>query len=320
MKRLCVFAHYDKDNLIDDYVIYYLQALRKICKYLIFVSDCNLPEPEILKLSGLADYVLATKHGEYDFGSYKRGFLLSLDENLDYNQLIFANDSCYGPFYPLDEIFSKMDKKNIDYWGMTQNSYGVTKNPEDRYKICPWMPHLQSYFLVFNSNVFKSEVFNHFIQKISKLELKTQIITEYEIGLSKLLKKAGFKRGVYINKFKYENNCSGGRKWDILIKKYKHPFLKTSIIKNGFYYTGEVKGYEEVIEKYTNYPLEFIKSNAERLKNLYENQYATANLYRKIRYHILNCFPQEVRLVVIYIEKFSYIILNAICFNKLKKF
>ena len=29
MKRLCIFAHYDKDNLIDDYVIYYLRELKK---------------------------------------------------------------------------------------------------------------------------------------------------------------------------------------------------------------------------------------------------------------------------------------------------
>ena len=28
MKRVCVFAHWDKDNIIDDYVIYYLKALK----------------------------------------------------------------------------------------------------------------------------------------------------------------------------------------------------------------------------------------------------------------------------------------------------
>ena len=36
MKRICVFAHWDKDNTIDDYVVYYLNALKEICEKIIF--------------------------------------------------------------------------------------------------------------------------------------------------------------------------------------------------------------------------------------------------------------------------------------------
>ena len=34
MKRLCVFAHWDRDNIIDDYVIYYLKALKEASGFL----------------------------------------------------------------------------------------------------------------------------------------------------------------------------------------------------------------------------------------------------------------------------------------------
>ena len=77
MKRLCVFAHWDRDNKIDDYVIYYLKALKEVCETIIFVSDCNLEPNETNKLNNIADFVIAQKHGEYDFGSYKRGFLFA---------------------------------------------------------------------------------------------------------------------------------------------------------------------------------------------------------------------------------------------------
>lgn len=30
MRRAAVFAHYDKDRIIDDYVIYYLKSLKEI--------------------------------------------------------------------------------------------------------------------------------------------------------------------------------------------------------------------------------------------------------------------------------------------------
>lgn len=323
MKRLSVFAHYDKDNIIDGYVIYYLKALKEICNTIIFVSDCYLSELEQNKIKDIADYIIAEKHGEYDFGSYKRGYLFALENSLDFDELIFVNDSCYGPFYPLKPIFEKMEKKKCDFWGMTHNSYGIpeayTNNDESFYIKPPWIPHIQSYFLVFNSKIIKNDIFNNFIANIKKLESKNDIIRTYEIGLTVTLKEKGFKPAVYINKFKFEHN-SLATKWDILIKKYRYPFLKTTIAKNGIYYIGEVKNWKQLIKSHSDYPVELIECNSRRLKDLYENQYKNANLYRKIRYNILKNFPPEVRVCVVYIEKYTYKLLNRICFNKLKKF
>ena len=83
MKSLCIFAHWDRDKIIDDYVIYYIKALKEVCETIIFVSDCNLEASETSKLDNIADFVLAQKHGEYDFGSYKRGFLFAKEKGLD---------------------------------------------------------------------------------------------------------------------------------------------------------------------------------------------------------------------------------------------
>ena len=123
MKRLCVFAHWDRDNIIDEYVIYYLKALREVCQTIIFVSDSDLDPNELTKLNEVADYKIAQRHGEYDFGSYKRGFLLAKEKALDFDELIFANDSCYGPLFPLKPIFDKMATQKCDFWGMTEWEY-----------------------------------------------------------------------------------------------------------------------------------------------------------------------------------------------------
>ena len=95
MKRLCVFAHWDKDNIIDDYVIYYLKALKQVVSTLVFVSDCDLPSEELEKLDGIADYKLAQKHNEYDFGSYKRGYQYLIEHNIlqKDDNLLFMNDA-----------------------------------------------------------------------------------------------------------------------------------------------------------------------------------------------------------------------------------
>lgn len=319
MKRLCVFAHWDRDNIIDDYVLYYLETLKKVCSEIIFVSDCNLKIEELSKLKNITKYYIAQKHGEYDFGSYKRGFQFALENNLDFDELIFANDSCYGPFFSFETIFHKMDKKKCDFWGMTGNRYGVVDEDAPLYTKSKKEPHIQSYFLVLKKVVWSSEVFKNFINSITKEEKKNDIIKKYEIGLSRLLNENGFKSAKYIDKYRFIHNPTS-LKWDKMIKKDGYPFLKTTIVKNGFSFTGEVKGWQDVIKSVSDYPIEIIEKNRNRLLDLHENKYAKLNLYRKIRFNILKDAPLELRCLIIFIEKYSYIILNTLCFNKLKKF
>ena len=325
MKRLCVFAHWDRDNIIDDYCLYYLKALREIADYVIFVSDSDIEksgcskevQPEIKKLDGLADYVITGRHGEYDFGSYKRGFLLAEEKGLEFDELIWANDSCYGPFYPLEPIFRKMEKKKYDFWGMTKNPCGIcVKKGAD--KVC-FYPHLQSCFLVFKPCVFNSSVFRNFVNGIKKEKRKNDVVIKYEMGLYKSLKKAGFKSGVFINAYSHTENSLLTR-WDKLVQKYGFPFLKTAIAKNGSYWTGEVKDWDKIFTSGTGYPAELIRKHSQRVLNLYENKYEKMNLYRKVRFRILFHSPLEIRFCVIYLEKHLFKVLNTLCFNKLKKF
>ena len=318
MKRLCVFAHWDRDNIIDEYVIYYLKALREVCQTIIFVSDSDLAPSELTKLDEVADYKIAQRHGEYDFGSYKRGFLLAKEKALDFDELIFANDSCYGPFFPLKPIFNKMDKKKCDFWGFTKNNYGIIIRENIGYSCHD--PHVQSYFMVFKSNIISNPVFYNFIKNIKHEDSKNEIIINYEIGLSKLLSKNGFKWKVYINAYTHTENCLL-IKWDKLIKNKHFPFLKTSIPRNGLWIEGEIKNWDKVIlSSKSDYPIELIKNNAKRLRNMQDNLYSKMNSYRKIRYKFLKNNPMEMRWIVIYIEKYIFKILNFLCFNKLHKF
>lgn len=82
MKRTAVFAHYDKNNLIQDYVVYYLSELKKYAEKIIFVSDSDVLPEELKKIEGIVEQSIIGRHGEYDFGSYKRGFLYAKENNL----------------------------------------------------------------------------------------------------------------------------------------------------------------------------------------------------------------------------------------------
>lgn len=258
MKRAVVFAHYDKDNIVDDYVLYYLEALKKVSSYIVFVS-CN-PIVDKNCLENIADFVIDEKHDEYDFGSYKRGFLHLKDKLNEFDELIFANDSCYGPFFPLQPIFDCMEK--FDFWGFTKNRIGFKKIYENKFKLVK-RPHLQSYFLAFKKNVFTSETFENLINSVKHHENKKDIIVNYEIGLSEVLRDAGFSGGSYIKHYQHFGN-SMIYFWRQLIQKYKMPFVKCSVLRHKDDHITCSDGWKEVIAKRSDYPVSLIEKNLKR--------------------------------------------------------
>ena len=50
MTKLAIFAHYDRGNEIQDYVIEYLKGLKEVAQDIIFVSDSNVKEEELEKI------------------------------------------------------------------------------------------------------------------------------------------------------------------------------------------------------------------------------------------------------------------------------
>lgn len=206
--RACFFAHYDQDGIIDDYVVHYIRELKKVCNDIIFASVSNISTEEQKKLDGLVKTFINRKNEGYDFGSWRDGIKSIGFENLSqYTEIVLANDSCYGPVYDIEKMFAKMDQTNdLDAWSITI-SYQATK-------------HMQSYFLVLRKNVFQQQFFIDFFKNIGHRNHKIDYITEFEVGLSKLIIK---------NQCKIEAYCKI-RVYDLIISslifKVKSVFLK----------------------------------------------------------------------------------------------
>lgn len=213
-KRLAIFASYDAKGKIRDSVLYYLRGLRDVCQTIIFIADNDAEVNEQTKLSEFADFSFFARHGEYDFGSYKRGFQFA-DENgllVGVHELILCNDSCLGPIKPLTEIFSTLeDNHTIDFWGITEN-----------YEISP---HLQSYFLVFRRNVFTHSCFQSFLRSVTKLPYWDIVLT-YEIPFTAYLSQYGFRHTSFIPAW---DKHDPSRRMYSLLKKGS-PFIKKKVL------------------------------------------------------------------------------------------
>lgn len=217
--NVAVFAHYDKDKVIDDYVFFYLEELKKVVSKIVFVSDCDVQEKYKDKVLKICDHAICKRHGEYDFGSYKRGIEFLSNEIFEYTELILLNDSCYGPITPLESIFREMEDKKKDFWGITCSSERGTN-------------HLQSYFMSFSSKVFSSQIFQNFFSNIKTLSSKEEVINLYEITLTNILEKQGYSWCSY-NEYLSDKNPV---MIDCLVKKSFEnkncPFLKVTLVKS----------------------------------------------------------------------------------------
>ena len=239
-KRLAIFASFNKDGLIADYVIYYLQGLKKVVDGIIFVTDNPILPLELEKIKDLVIYAQCERHEEYDFGSYKRGYLWAQEKGLldDADELVLCNDSCYGPVYPFEHMFEEMRKRKCDFWGVISNT--------------DFKFHLQSYFYVFNKAIIKSEVVLKFLKKVKKEKSFWDVVYKYEFELTDCLLQQGFKCDAFLPNNTPEiksaicrsGHCNKTVFPLTLIKNYSIPLIKVKCFTNGFTFALEENPYE----------------------------------------------------------------------------
>lgn len=240
-KRVCIYCFYDKDGIVDDYVIYYLKQVLKICIKVLFVSNGELSLESYKKLKQLPSIqVYERKNIDFDAGAFKFGLNKLEDEIEQYDQLILSNNSFFGPIFPLEETFSEMETRSetkaIDFWGMTihlKSDERIDKTQQFDYI----NEHVQSYFIVFNKNVFTSGVFKKFISGLPPLKSFAEAVCLYELRLTQTLSDAGFKYDSYVDNTLYPpQNTTILYPLDI-IKISKMPIVKRKVFTSDYQHT-----------------------------------------------------------------------------------
>ena len=143
VRRVCVFAHYDPDGMVASHVLYYLRALRACVDSLLVVSTAELGEEQQAAVRALDVQLLCRENVGHDFCSYRHGI-----DALDFaavDELLLCNDSVYGPFRPLEEVFERAGELPAPLLGLTASTEVA--------------PHLQSYFLLFRKPLLASDDF-----------------------------------------------------------------------------------------------------------------------------------------------------------------
>lgn len=181
----CVFSHYDPNGHAEPYVLRYLAELKRCGVAVVLVStSTQLDEDSVRSLEEVAVTTILRDNKGYDFGSYKVGIDFLRDQGVVPRQLLLTNDSVFGPFHALDQVFS--DAQAYDLYGMTDSF--------------DFHHHLQSFFLVYGARVLQSQDFRDFWDQVELIDsgepgFKQQIILRYEVGGSQYFLERGYSIG-----------------------------------------------------------------------------------------------------------------------------
>lgn len=269
-RTLCVFAHFDRDGVIDDYVVNYVSALAGLGCEIVFVSTApTLNDDMVERVLPYCRRILWRENIGYDFGSWRDG-LASCGNLSGYDRIVVANDSVYGPLSDLGEVFDAMAVRGAPAWGITDSlRYGR---------------HLQSYFMVFERPVVESEVFRGFWRDLPDYRHKHVVILKCELGLSRKLSKAGFRldalcdyRSIAASLPGAARNASGLQMpgapvnathwaWRTLIEDYGCPFVKVQLLRDNPKRMADVGQWQGVIGAVSDYDTGLISRHLARVQ------------------------------------------------------
>lgn len=218
----CLFAHFDKDNKVADYVLHYLGEIKRLGFFVVFISTARIGEPELERVRGCCDDIILRDNAGLDFGSWSEGF--AKHRHAIGGRLLLANDSVYGPIGSLGAALDRVAATPADFYGMVESL-----EPS---------PHLQSWFLLFEPWVVTSDEFASLLSQPFSSMSKRQIIRNGEIALSRRLLAAGFR---YEALFRNERSALMNPRytanpmllfWRELLVADRVPFLKIELLRD----------------------------------------------------------------------------------------
>lgn len=279
-KRMGLFIFFDKDNIVDDYVIYLLEEISKVIDGMVIISNSKLSLDEKNKLDKYCFKYIERENKGFDAGALCEYFRNNTDYK-NYDEIVYFNDTYYAPLYPFKNIFDEMDTKNCDFWGLTlgeteKDGYNVFED-----HIIP--KHLQTFFIVFRKKVFMSDIFLNYWKDYDLENMTTfvDVVSKHELSFTKFLAENGFKYDYYVksklvsnnhlknfNHFAYLASNQIINENAIYLKRKNFGFpIENMLFLNA---NSELKKVYNYIEKTTDYDTKLIWKNVLRLYNLYD--------------------------------------------------
>jgi hypothetical protein len=279
-RRVCLFAGYDAEGIVDDYVVHYVSELSRFAD-VYYLCDAYLDPAELEKLRPWTRGAWAVRHGAYDFGSWSMlaGELVGWETIEQYDEMLLVNDSCYL-LRPLDDVFARMAARDCDWWGLQATKFlaATAEAPSNaRREPIPledvrerWLPtydddeiydfHIGSYFLAYRRPVIHDDHFRRLLESVHRQRNKLAIILKYEVGLTRFLNGNGYRFDTFVDALYPSQPIFTEWYFDLLEQGF--PLLKKFLLyRNTYDVPGLARWTERVREYVPDAPVEMFERN-----------------------------------------------------------
>lgn len=203
-KRICIFVFFDKQGIVDGYVIFLLAELMKEIDELVIVVNGFLRDGECDKFSRFSSKIFYRNNQGLDAGGFKEGMckFVGWDYLKQFDSILLMNNTFYGPFYPFAEMFNEMDNRKLDFWGITQNYDSVSaKSKSGIFK-----RHIQTYFVMIENHMFSDYRFVDYWENLPMYSGFDDVVMNHETKFTSIFESYGFRSGVYTDTSYTESN------------------------------------------------------------------------------------------------------------------
>ena len=258
MKRLIIYFFWDKDGVVDDYIPCMLKSLKSFAAEMCMIVNGDINQEGKNKVKPYIDNLLVRENKGLDAEAYKYViYHYGFDKLKEYDEVLCTNFTYFGPFYPLDELFDTMNKKDCDWWGLYR--WPISN---------PIYHHIPSYFVAYRKSLLITEDFAQYWQTMKPIKTYRDSCLFHEQRQTIYYDERGYKNAVYFeNHFKYKDNWSFHwplKNADSLIIDERFPFIK----RRNFFLETYMSGYDEALDNaipyikhYLDYDFNMIKDN-----------------------------------------------------------
>ncbi|MFT4260670.1 rhamnan synthesis F family protein [Microbacterium sp.] len=188
-RRALIYVVYDRRGDVEDYILYALEQLRRHCDTIIAVVNGKLTPDGRQRLEKVSDEVLQRENRGFDIAGYKHGLDHLGDRVAEYDEIILANDTWYGPVRSFAPVFERMDRQELHFWGMTDHPR-VEPNPFTGTGYLAY--HLQSYWLVVRRDMFLSREWTDYWRALPELNTYEDAVVKHEAVFTEIFISHGF--------------------------------------------------------------------------------------------------------------------------------
>lgn len=304
-KRILIYNIFEGKDALQEYKIIFLEALAKIVDEAHIVVNGELSQSDVERLEKIGKVTLRENKG-YDVAAFRAGILNLGQERLkEYDQLLLVNDTNIGPFKDLETVFSTIDSKSLDFWGVSLGEIQPDFTGLNPFGYIP--EHIQTYFLVIERSLLHQKSFYRYWEKLGDTDSRQKAIGKHETFFTKHFANLGFRYDALIR----DTTDSAMYIHPLRVLNQGSPLIKYSALSNynddqfiwqGLERQSEIPELISYIEEKTDYPVEIITDIIDDFKKKSEKKYVliidgVENIIPQCtRYRVLNKAEQLEKL------------------------